>query len=536
MLLCLTVIVRAQEAAPAPSISPPTPEQLGTPGLVIGTVTIDNQNIFDLSDPKENKRLFRLANRLHIRTRERVIADQLLLRSGDPYSPRLLDESERILRSARYLYDATVRPVAVHDGKVDVAVRTRDVWTLNPGISYGRRGGKNTGGFELEELNLLGTGVALSAGHKSGIDRDENKFEVSDRHVAGSWWSADALYASNSDGNARDFTLARPFYALDTRWTAGVSTQHDDRIDSLYDLGQIVDQFQDHHRFAEVYGGWSAGLRNGWVQRWRFGATYDDHKFTIAPSWTGTSTLPEDRTLAYPWIQFDLIQDDYLKLNNHDQIGRTEDFYLGARASLRLGWASSSFGASRSAAIVGGNFGHGAALSKRATLLSGLDLSGRLEDGSVRNAVLTGAIRFYLEQSRQWLFFTTLEGAVGRNLDLDNQILLGGDNGLRGYPLRYQGGDRRVLLTVEQRFFSDWYPFRLFRVGAAAFVDVGRTWGAAPLGTPSQGFLKDVGVGLRLGNSRSGLGNVIHVDVAFPLDGDPSIEKVQFLVETKQRF
>ncbi len=169
-------------------------------------------------------------------------------------------------------------------------------------------------------------------------------------------------------------------------------------------------------------------------------------------------------------------------------------------------------------------------------MLSGLDLSGRLEDGSVRNAVLTGAIRFYLEQSRQWLFFTTLEGAVGRNLDLDNQILLGGDNGLRGYPLRYQGGDRRVLLTVEQRFFSDWYPFRLFRVGAAAFVDVGRTWGDAPLGTPSQGFLKDVGVGLRIGNSRSGLGNVIHVDVAFPLDGDPSIKKVQFLVETKQRF
>jgi len=29
---------------------------------------------------------------------------------------------------------------------------------------------------------------------------------------------------------------------------------------------------------------------------------------------------------------------------------------------------------------------------------------------------------------------------------------------------------------------------------------------------------------------------VLHVDVAFPLDGDPSIKSVQFLVETKEKF
>ena len=113
---------------------------------------------------------------------------------------------------------------------------------------------------------------------------------------------------------------------------------------------------------------------------------------------------------------------------------------------------------------------------------------------------------------------------------------LGGDSGLRGYPLRYQGGEARALLTLEQRYFTDWYPFRLFRVGAAAFIDTGRTWGETPLSTPSLGLLKDIGIGLRLGSSRSGLGNIIHIDLAFPLDGDPSISKVQLLVETKQRF
>ena len=63
-----------------------------------------------------------------------------------------------------------------------------------------------------------------------------------------------------------------------------------------------------------------------------------------------------------------------------------------------------------------------------------------------------------------------------------------------------------------------------------------RTWGESPVSTPSRGILKDVGIGLRLGNSRSGLGNIIHIDLAFPLDGDSSIDDVQILVETKERF
>ena len=57
-----------------------------------------------------------------------------------------------------------------------------------------------------------------------------------------------------------------------------------------------------------------------------------------------------------------------------------------------------------------------------------------------------------------------------------------------------------------------------------------------PLAAPSLGLLKDAGFGLRFGNARSGLGNVVHVDLAFPFSGDSSIKKVQFLVQTEQHF
>jgi len=55
-------------------------------------------------------------------------------------------------------------------------------------------------------------------------------------------------------------------------------------------------------------------------------------------------------------------------------------------------------------------------------------------------------------------------------------------------------------------------------------------------GAESLGLLKDVGVGLRLGSSRSSFGNVLHLDIAFPLDGGDDIDSVQFLVTSRGSF
>jgi hypothetical protein len=514
----------------------PDGAELERRGAIIGNVLVYPENIFNLEDPQENKALYRFANAVHVRTQPQVIRQQLLFKSGDRYSQRLIDESARILRSARYLYDASVRPIAFQDGRVDVAVTTRDVWTLNPGMSFSRSGGENSTGFELEELNLLGTGTDLSIARKSGVDRNSTLFEYKDRHLFNSWVGVQAAYASNSDGSLRSLDLERPFYSLDSRWSTGLTLLEDEHTEPLYDLGKVVDEFGSHRRLASAAWGWSHGLDNGWVRRWSVGATFDHRQFSEVAGSISASLVPQDRKLIYPWLGFELVQDDFDRFTNHDQIGRTEDFYLGTRLKAQLGYADPAYGADRSALIFAAKASHGSGSADGSTLLLSSSASGRIENGELRNTVIDGAVRYYSRQSERRLFFSTLEASVGRALDIDTQILLGGDNGLRGYPLRYQGGEARALLTVEQRYFTDWYPFRLFRVGAAAFADIGRTWGESAVSTPSQGLLKDVGIGLRFGNSRSGLGNIIHVDLAFPLDGDSSIDDVQILVETKERF
>ena len=130
----------------------------------------------------------------------------------------------------------------------------------------------------------------------------------------------------------------------------------------------------------------------------------------------------------------------------------------------------------------------------------------------------------------------SFQAVASDKLDADQQILLGGDNGLRGYPLRYQTGEHSALLSVEQRFFTNWFPWRLFQVGGAVFFDVGRVWGQDPRGEPTLGTLSDVGFGLRLASPRAGSRQMIHVDLAFPLNRSDSIDAVQLLIESKRAF
>ena len=514
----------------------PTDAELEHSGAVFGDIQIDNKDVFDKSDPKDNKALFRLADKLHVRTRRSVIRHQLLFRSGEPYSRHAIEESARILRADRYFYDATIEPVRYHDGKVDVLVTTRDVWTLDPGFNFGRSGGSNSTGASLQELNIFGTGSAVGISHKSAVDRSESSVSFANSHAFGTWTMVDLNYSQLSDGVMKQVIINSPFYALDTHHAGGIVAQQNDQIDHLYDRGDIIDQYHDHAVFAQAYAGWSAGLNNGWVRRWSAGVTYDERRFDADPSWAGPTLVPQDRRFVYPWIRFDLVQDRYVKLENRDQIGRTEDFSLGTYATARLGWADSAAGSSRSALLFLLAAGRGAVPTENSTVLLTSVFTGRVEDGTVRNGVLDAAIRYYLQQSKNWLLFSTVHAANGWRLDVDNQLLLGGDNGLRGYPLRYQDGTGRAIASVEERYFTDWYPFRLFRVGAAVFADAGRTWGTAPLAAPGLGFLEDAGFGLRFGNARSGFGNVVHVDVAFPLHSQPGIDKAQFLIQTEASF
>ncbi len=532
MRLTPTILVLLLSAAAAEEAeSPPKFE-----GATIGKISIERQNVFDTSNAEEDKALYRLINRLHIMTREKVVAKQLLFEVGEPYTQQRIDESERILRANKYLFDASIEGAAQNDGTVDVTVNTRDVWTLGPELSYSRSGGENKIILGLEEDNLLGLGQRVLITRSKDVDRTSDRFEFSDRQWAQSWVSVALRIANNSDGHSNVLSIWQPFYALDTRWSAGAFALGDDRRSALYVLGNEAAEYRHDRENLSAFGGWSSGLRDGWVTRWTTGVVYDDNRFSVVANPTLPAVIPADRKLVYPFIGIEILEDQFETSINSDQMERNEDFYLGTRLSARLGWSDTSFGADRDALIVTTTANTGLGSMEREALLLTGNIRGRLESGNVANATLNINARYYARQSKKRMFFVSLNATAGQNLDVDNPVEIGGNTGLRGYPLRYQQGDSRIVMSIEQRYFTDWYPFRLFRVGGAVFFDAGRIYGEDPLGGPNLGWLKDVGLGLRFAPTRLGTKKVFHLDVAFPLDGDPTIDNVQIQFEAKRSF
>jgi hypothetical protein len=510
--------------------------ELEAAGAVIGEIIIDARDIFDTQDPADDKALFRVMNNLHVRTRKPVIARQLLFDSGTPFRRQLLDESERILRNTNYLYDAQIFVVGCDHETVDLRVLTRDVWTLQPGISFSRSGGESRFGLDLWEENFLGRGGSVFYRRRVTEERTSSEIGYADQNLGGRWIALDTAVADNSDGHLFRLSLARPFYALDTRWALGGRFIDERRVDDVYSLGDDIGEFQVSLTHLDLYHGRSGGLNDGWVRRWLVGVVYDDREFANANDSLDPALIPQDRKLVYPYLEYQVLEDRFARVSNLDQIHRTEDVLLGADMRFRLGMVSEDLGSDRNGLVFSATGVRGYGDPDRMLWSFSAHTSGRVEGDGLTNALAGGSARWYLRQSERRLLFAALSGDVSEELDLDNPLELGGDNGLRGYPLRYQRGDSRMLFTLEQRYFTDYYLWRLFRVGHAIFFDIGRVWGENPYGGENLGWLRDLGFGLRFASTRSSSGRMLHLDLAFPLDGDSSIENVQLLFEARRTF
>jgi outer membrane protein assembly factor BamA len=502
-------------------------------GARIGEIHVITQDIFDLEDPRENKALYRLANRLHINTRPEVIRRTLLFKSGEPLRVRVIEETERILRASRYLYDVTIRPIAYRDGVVDIEVRTRDTWSIEPGLSVSRAGGENTGRISIEEENLLGTGISLGVAYKSDVDRRGTQFHIADNNVLGSRVAASYAYTDQDDGHLQSASVNRPFYALDTRWAAGVSASSSDSLVPIYNAGDNVAEYQLRSNGAEVYGGWSPGLRGRWALRYSVGVSHQDNDYELKPLAPPPVRLPADLTMSGPFLRFEVVEDAFRKDTNLNQIGRIEDVSMGWQATLQLGRALNALGSTDDAWVYSANLSKGFDVTADSLLLTRASLGGRHANGDSQNRAVGGSARYYHRHGRSVVYYVAVSADAVQDPDVPGPLLLGGDTGLRGYPLRYQAGERRALLTLEARGYTDWYPLRLFRVGGAVFYDVGRAWGGENQNLENPGWLHDVGFGLRFLNARTAFGNVLHADIAFPLNREGDIKSVQFVLRTR---
>lgn len=533
-----TTVGKDPPAADEPATGEAIPDDatLEAQGAVIGTITVHAASIFDPENPKEDKKYLKAVNKLHVTTRPNVVLRQLTFKPGDRYSRAALDESERHLRHNGYLYEATIRPVRYDGRTVDVEVHTRDVWTLRPALGFKRSGGANTIHFGIHDANFFGFGKSVEIERINSVDRIETGISYVDPMFARTHARLELGYSNNSDGSGSVFALERSFWKSDEDWAGGVRAETNLRTDPLYALGVITDQFQEDHTFFEGYYGRLLTRRANTTYRLLSGFTYDRSIFTPLPTPGLTNTLPSDRTLSYPWVGVELFHEAYIRAHDMDKMGRTEDVNLGRDLTVKLGFASPAFGADRSAGMVDAAWQSGFSPGNGQIMTLSVAAGGRITTSGVENGLATAALRYYHRDSDVRLFYAGLSGAAATRLDADHQILLGGDNGLRGYPLRYALGDRSILLTVEERFYLNREIAHVVRLGAAVFADVGKARSEDPVPAAHLGVLKDIGFGLRIGQTRSAHAGMVRIDVALPFDNGGTGLHPQLLVTTGDTF
>lgn len=555
--LTILVAVKAGAVAEAPL---PSGRELEAAGARIGTIRIHRLNIFDPTDPKEDYRLYRLANRLHIMTREQAIRRELLFREGDPYRQDLINETERNLRNLNIIRHVRIRPVAYHDGLVDLEVSSQDTWTLRPSVHISRAGGDTATSFSFSELNLLGRVKVLQINRRNEIDRSTTGLLYSDPRLFGSRLSLNAFYDDSSDGVSRGLALSRPFFALGSRWSMNASAQHLEQTSRLFEDGDTVSEFRQFSESLNFSYAFSTGYRDDRVRRYGFGYGYLRNVFTQEPGDEGFCPdprpddcipVPHSQKFSGPFFALQRLKSRFIKVTNYNKFDREEDFNLGNELSLTTQLSLRSLGADRSEAIVSLADAFGVSLSESANLFFSLSLTGRAGAGEVSNVISSEAAESYRRISNvtfseaaesYWrmtshqTLYTRLAFDAGIHLDGENQLLLGGETGLRGYPTRQFAGDRRLLFTLEHRYFGDWEILRLFRIGFASFADVGDAWYGSD-GEKLSDLHPDFGFGLRFAVIRSSVASVSRLDLAYSVDaGQTDSPRLQILFGTALKF
>ncbi len=500
-------------------------------GLEIGEIKILNQDIFDLDNANENLAIHKLANNLHWQTRETTIRQQLIFASGQKYYQHLINEAERKLRSRSYLHSVNIYADKICNHKVDVVVKTTDNWTLTPSISYGRSGGINRSSIELSDSNLIGLGKSIKYKSESDEDRDSQFIQYDDDNLLGSPYKLVVKTAENSDGYFDSLLIGKPFIQLDSRDSILLDTYREKKQVATYENGNISDITGQESEAINLYYGWSSGLQGEKIVRYKLGLSITDHHYFNVAEYPDT-LLPEEKKVRFPYFGFEYMEDRYIQRENFNVMGVIEDISIGNFLSAQLGLLKRSWGSSFDGYRVTAKYSKGIDINTKTLGFIKLDLNSEINQQAedFNSASFKGTLMHYQDSNHS--YYLKAEYKVADNLlDID-QFVIGGDTGLRGYPIRFQTGQTKALLSVEKRSYFDWYPWKLVKFGVAFFADVGSAWKKQE----QANFISDVGFGIRLVSTRQSDSKVLHIDFAYPLDEQDKVDNFQLLLKAKSQF
>jgi hypothetical protein len=477
------------------------------------------------------------ANRIHIRTRKSVIENELLFHRGDANRPAILAETERNLRALGIFRDAHVSATTAADDPAvdDVDVTTEDAWTLQPKVSLAFLGGSHvTGGAGIAEYNLLGFDKAAEVFRGNELYRNLNIVGYNDPRVFGSHWQLLAIGSEDNDGRIRSLLVEHPFYSVEVPYSLSISPSYIVDRERLFSIpAEQPVAFRRIQTAMAAEGDLALVATHDLVRR--IGVRYQewDDTFTTVHNFPSVSKLGlQDRRTHALEATYTEWWPDFIKTYYLDELGHPEDKDLGLAYELRLGYSPEVIGASSNELVLGSSFSKGQKFTDETYAWLYLQTAGRLRGGRLRDSFLTAEGIVYqrlpdIDRHPQ-TFVVDARGDFSSGLFRDHEFVAGGDDGgLRGYPVNFIGGSRRLMMHLEDRVSITQDLFHLMSLGAVGFFDGGEVWGRGR-SLEASNFLASVGVGLRIAGTRGGLQIPVRLDFGFPLVHHVGVNAVDF--------
>jgi hypothetical protein len=529
----------------------PAPE-----GKQIEQIYIDAKDIILPGDlPLNSKLPWTMLNRLHWRTRDYIVAQELLFAVGERYQRDLIEETERNLRGMFIL--AVAKVVAVRGSakdRVGVLVVTKDRWTLRLNTNFLIDGTTlDNLSMSIAESNLLGRNKQATI----EFSLDPGRYGVGASYSDPRIWSsrhAATLYglfylnrqSGQLEGGLLQFSVGRPLFSLRTRlsWQANVSYLQDiarffaGETIALTQIGtqQLPTIYTRQNLLGNLQITYSDGLKTKanltFAMRvvsnvYGLPSDFPTVSSSVRAAYVAT-VLPRSESWAGPVVNFETFTPHYIKLRNINTFALTEDFLLGPHLIAEVHFASHVFG-------LPSDFVEGFAIFNHLTYWHdnlfdyGSSLAARMQYSTaaaagygtpfVNESVTAyvrevtprfGPLRLHIYGTVQLLY-----------RDLNNtRLTLGSDNGLRGYEPRFFQGNDMYHVNVELRSLS--LNLWTIHVGGVVFYD----GGDAPAGFNvydrygnylMAGFHQDAGFGVRILLPHFNY-DVLRLDLGFPFE------------------
>ena len=502
-------------------------------------ITFNTHPIFDESE-KGILFFHRWANTLHIKTKLKTLQNEAAFFINKcNKTAEDLAELERHLRHKKYLVDAKV---LADSTMKKITIDTWDNWSLMPTISFGRKGGENSSSFGIKERNLLGLGIDTEIEYYNNNQRTGYKISTTlplfQQHNS----EVSLRFADNNDGTQHSIFFTQSFASFYTPYAYHIGFNEETREDTLYQNNNKQSSFEHNINFQTLSYAWLTLNDDNHVLRFRLGMTKDQHTFTHTPTFVDNiqpEIIPLNRSHIYPWASLAYIEKDFKELTNIHLISQIEDFNIGWQINARFGINIDNKNKVHSKTLLlwQTDIKKGFSFTNGSLLLFNLSLAGETFEHGHNRIVANIGTEYFYHFSEDWSVYVNNENTFTENQYIDTPVTMGGDTGIRGFPLQYQHGQSNVKFTTEIRYYPRINLFKLFDLAGAAFIDSGKAMGSSIIKNNDTGWLYSVGAGIRLYSPHSGGNNpIIHIDFATPITDDADVNGFEVRIQTKKTF